>query len=79
MGVWWWTEEAGSARRSERARVMRWERGLGGSGEGRGERGGDKGTDAGVGLGQCNVRVHVHELEDAGVKREEMLPTRDRC
>jgi hypothetical protein len=42
-----------------------------------GERGGDKGTDAGAGLGQCNVRVHVHELEDAGVKREEALLTRD--
>jgi hypothetical protein len=50
MGVWWWAEEAGRARRSERARVMRWERGLGGRGEraeGRGEviRGQTRGRD----------------------------------
>jgi hypothetical protein len=78
--AWLWTEEAGRARRSERARAMRLGRGFGGKrGRGGGERGGDKGTDAGVGLGQCNVRVHVHELEDDGVKREEALLTRDRC
>jgi hypothetical protein len=78
MEVWWWTEEAGRARRSERARVMRWERGLRGEGGG-GERGGNKGADAGAGLGQCNVGVHARELVDAGVKREEALLARDRC
>jgi hypothetical protein len=77
MGVWLWTEEAGRARRSERARATLGKGFEGKRGEGGGERGGGKGADAGAGLGQCNVGAHAHELEDAGVEQEEALLTHD--